>query len=192
MTPPGDLIITHMPYDPLWQFLNYPVTRDDGYAGNFMINKKQPYFNYSDTLNKFINQSYIERLKSSYKRIKDNGVKDTATVHIIKNFRFRILFYEYSNALIYYKDGSNRMKNYYEYKDNKFIPKKSNAEIIKMLDDAENSLRQSDEHLNEIFNIFSKLNVPEKEVQTNNADLEMKIKKEREFLENYFQTGNFK
>ena len=37
MTKPEQLIKTHMPFDPLWQFLNYPVTNQEFYESKFQI-----------------------------------------------------------------------------------------------------------------------------------------------------------
>lgn len=39
-----------MPFDYLWQFLNYPVTNQEFYEGKMSQNKSKRYFNYKDSL----------------------------------------------------------------------------------------------------------------------------------------------
>jgi len=188
MTPPEELIKTHMPYDPLWQFLTYPITRNEGYDGNFSINKNKPYFNYSDTLNKYINQSSLERLKSSYNRIENNGVEDSATIRVLKNQKVEIVYYQGTMIVNLYNDAFNRMNKYFEYKDNGFIPKKSNPEIKKMIDDAENSLSQASQLLDQIEGDIKNKEALSK-LKSSIADLQIKIKQQQDSLEHYFQTG---
>ncbi len=190
MTPPEDLIKTHMPYDPLWQFLNYPITRDEGYSGRFTSYEHKTYFNYNDTLNRYINQSYLDRLKSSYKRIDNNGEKDTATTHVLKWQKNHIDYYQGNMVMNYYNDAFSRLSKFIEYKDNKFIPKKSNSEIKKMLDDAENSLTQSEQLLVEIADDANNKEALSR-LKANIADMKIKLKQQQEFLINYFQTGKF-
>jgi transglutaminase/protease-like cytokinesis protein 3 len=36
---PEKLIQTHHPYDPLWQFLYYPISEQEFYNGNTLFNK---------------------------------------------------------------------------------------------------------------------------------------------------------
>jgi len=52
MAGPEEFIKTHMPLDPLWQFLNYPVTRDEFQKGVDEIEKNKPFFSYRDTQRK--------------------------------------------------------------------------------------------------------------------------------------------
>lgn len=190
MAPPEELITTHMPYDPMWEFLNYPITRDEGYDGNFAVNKNKPYFNYTDTLNKYIDQSPIDRLKFSYIRIKNNGVIDSATVHILRNYKNEIVHRQGNKVLNLYTNGFNLMNNYYSYKDHRFIPKKPNAEIKKMLDDAQNSLTLSEELLVQIEEDAAN-KVALSQLKMNMDDLKIKIQQEQDFLQKYFKTGKF-
>lgn len=190
MTPPEELIETHMPYDPMWEFLNYPITRDEGYEGNFSLNKNKPYFNYTDTLNKYINQSFIDRLKSVYNRIENNGIDDSVIIHVLKNYKSEIDYYQGKMVLNLYNNAFNQMNNYFQYKDNRFIPKKPNAAIKKMVDDAENSLSQSEELLTQIAeDAMNKQSLSE--LKSNIADLKIKIEQQQQFLQQYFQTGKF-
>lgn len=190
MAPPEELIETHMPYDPMWEFLNYPITRDEGYEGNFSLNKNKPYFNYTDTLNNYINQSSIDRLKSAYTRIENNGVHDSVIIHVLKNYKSEIDYYQGKMVLNLYNNAFNQMNNYFQYKDNRFIPKKPNAIIKKMVDDAGNSLSQSEELLAQIAEDATNKKALS-ELKSNISDLKIKIEQQQEFLQQYFQTGKF-
>jgi hypothetical protein len=50
MIPPAEFIKTHMPFDPIWQFLNNPVSHKEFEAGNFSNLKKESNYDYSDSI----------------------------------------------------------------------------------------------------------------------------------------------
>ncbi|MEP6684639.1 MAG: transglutaminase domain-containing protein, partial [Parafilimonas sp.] len=50
---PSMLIKTHMPFDYLWQFLNYPVSNQEFYEGKTAQNTAKPFYNFVDSLNAY-------------------------------------------------------------------------------------------------------------------------------------------
>ena len=113
-------------------------------------------------------------------------MEDTATVLYLKNQKNEIIRYQAPIVINLYNDAFNRMNKYFRYKDNKFIPEKSNPEIKKMLDDAENSLSQSEKLLNEIQDAATNKEALGK-LKSSISDLKIKIKQEQVFLQQYFK-----
>src|SRR5262249_15396535 len=74
---PAVLIKSHMPFDYLWQFLNYPVTSQEFYEGKIQQNKSKEFFSYPDSISVYEKQSSVERLEASAARIEKNGVKNS-------------------------------------------------------------------------------------------------------------------
>jgi transglutaminase/protease-like cytokinesis protein 3 len=70
---PEEIINSHYPFDPLWQFSYYPVSFTEFSSGKLQQKEGKKYFNFADTLYRYENQPATARLKSSYKRIKDYG-----------------------------------------------------------------------------------------------------------------------
>src|SRR5664279_2610694 len=50
---PDMFIQSHMPFDPMFQLLNYPITYKEFNSGNLGMNSSKPYFNYTDSLNAY-------------------------------------------------------------------------------------------------------------------------------------------
>jgi transglutaminase/protease-like cytokinesis protein 3 len=87
---PASLIKSHMPFDFLWQFLNYPVKNQEFYSGKVQPDKSKPYFNYEDSIRFYEKQNYSARLKSTVERIERNGVKIQLIDEKLKHIRKEI------------------------------------------------------------------------------------------------------
>lgn len=61
---PKSLIKSHIPFDYLWQFVNYPITNQEFYEGKTQQNKAKPFFNFKDTIQVYEKQSHIDQLLS--------------------------------------------------------------------------------------------------------------------------------
>jgi len=86
---PNKFISTHIPFDPLWQFLEYPITKQEFFNGK--TNKKnKTYFNFIDTIDKYEKQSKIERLLSTSLRIESNGINSYLDYHNLYSMRLNI------------------------------------------------------------------------------------------------------
>lgn len=63
----------HIPYDPLWQLLSFPLRHDELNAQGFAAAAKRPVFAFNDTLNAWARQSRLERLQGAAARIRRYG-----------------------------------------------------------------------------------------------------------------------
>lgn len=72
---PSELIQDHMPFDPMYQFMNNTVSNKEFIEGITVAGNK-PYFNYVDTLRQFDLLSKQEKLYSQERRITANGVRN--------------------------------------------------------------------------------------------------------------------
>jgi hypothetical protein len=159
MAKPENLIKSHMPFDPLWQFLNYPFTNQEFYEKNFRIGKNRPFFNFSDTLYKYEHESEIERYISSARRIEQNGVRNSfisAKLQVLKGeieyYRNKKIAERYSTAVNLYNEGIKKLNRFINFSNNSFKPEKDPGEIKQILDSTEYLLTASIETLNEIKN----------------------------------------
>jgi hypothetical protein len=159
MARPEDLIKSHMPFDPLWQFLNYPVTNQEFYDHVFWITKNKSFFNFSDTLDKYEHESEIERYISSARRIEQNGGINAfiaAKLRILKGdieyYQNKIIAEKYSSAVNLYNEGINRLNKFINISNNAFKPEKDPSELRQMLDSTEYLITTSIQTLNEINN----------------------------------------
>ena len=151
MTKPKNFIKSHMPFDPLWQFINYPITNQEFLNGETSINKSKAYFNFADTLQKHENQSEIDQIASSIKRIKQNGIKNVLTFREIEYLSNKILTVNYNKAVNLYNQGINQFNKSISIW-NQFKPEKNINTMIRLIDSAEFSLNSSRAKLKEIKN----------------------------------------
>ncbi|WP_321309821.1 transglutaminase domain-containing protein [Marinifilum fragile] len=156
---PQKAIFTHMPFDPLWQLLEYPST-----SVEFRHSKKgkrsvENYFNVSDSLKLYSQQSYIERLKNIRRRIKQNVVGDYMTfVHVkeienkMEQWQYENVVSKYHEALNLYKEGIYTYNEFIDFRNKLFKPDKGDEYLIEMMDSMKTSFQSSLDSLKNIKN----------------------------------------
>ena len=82
---PSKIISSHIPFDYLWQFLNYPITNTEFYEGKTQINKSKKYFDFEKEIAKQSSLSEMDQLFESAERIEKNGLKNAMIVAYYEN-----------------------------------------------------------------------------------------------------------
>jgi Transglutaminase-like superfamily len=195
-TKPEQIVKSHMPFDPLWQLLNYPITNQEFYEGKTQINVKKQYFNFIDTLSIYEKQSEIERLISSSIRIEKNGVKNSLVFDRLQHNKREIEYYnnkriidQYNSATNSYNIGINLLNIFINYRNNQFTPKKPDSEIKLMVDTVDTSFKLSREQLNNIKNPDSNTSSMITQLNKSIDNATVNLNEQKTFLEKYFKTG---
>lgn len=156
---PISLIKSHIPFDYLWQFLNYPVTNQEFYEGKTQQNTTKPFFNFKDTILVFEKQSHIDQLISSAYRVEKNGVKNSLVFDRLQHLKLEIENDKqtksvnlYNSTVVEFNDGINGLNDFINYRNKQFIPKKTDPEIQSMIDVVENKLKAAKSTLGQIYN----------------------------------------
>jgi hypothetical protein len=144
MTKPQDLIHTHMPFDPLWQFLNFPVTVQEFYKGDTRQDKTRPFFNFTDTLRAFENSTPNEQFIASARRIEQNGMGNSFIEAKLRVLRGEIEYNrnkanaaKYDTAISLYNQGITRLNRFIGYRNNQYKPEMDSMRVLQMLDSTE-------------------------------------------------------
>ena len=82
---PAKIISSHIPFDYLWQFLNYPITNAEFYEGKTQINKTKKYFDFEKEIARQSILSEMDQLFESAERIEKNGLKNAMIVAYYEN-----------------------------------------------------------------------------------------------------------
>lgn len=151
MAKPTKLIKTHMPFDPLWQFLYYPITNQEFYEGKFFIEDNSRYFNYLDSLNYFEHQSELARLESYILRIKQNGISNYLIYREIEFLINYIIVEKYNVIANLFNDGITKLNESINIW-NLYKPEKNVNKMIQLLDSSEDLLNTAKTKLTEIQN----------------------------------------
>ena len=198
-TLPSTLIKSHIPFDYLWQFLNYPVTNQEFYEGRITANKAKPFFNYVDSIRLYESKNHIEQLISAAYRIEKNGLKNAMIFdrlqHIkveLENDRVNTSTNLYNVAIVYYNESIRNINNFIQYRNKQFNPLKSDADIQQMIDLGVKNIEDAKAKLTAINNpdaatisLISNLN---KSI----SDISINIKEQQDFLALYFSKGKAK
>ncbi|RLD79221.1 MAG: hypothetical protein DRJ10_09165 [Bacteroidetes bacterium] len=120
MVTPEKFIQDHIPFDPMWQLLPYPIKYEefDKDIKNSIALKE---FFYTDTINHFVQLSEIQQYQAKIRRINSNGRKNNLIINELKQEKsyLKIL---YKNKAInnlnsgnyHYNEALRQFEKYYE------------------------------------------------------------------------------
>jgi hypothetical protein len=154
---PTKIISSHMPFDYLWQFLNYPITNEEFYKGLTQINKSKPFFDYEKEIGFYENNTESLKLITSAKRIEQNGVKNTLIAEILNHKKNQIehlkqtkLNDDFNKAISDYNDAVQLFNIFIDYRNRQFKPIKPDEEIKKMIENPKTKLINTQYLLNNL------------------------------------------
>lgn len=196
MTNPSILIKSHMPFDYLWQFLNYPVTNQEFYEGKTQENKTKSYFNFNDSIREYEKQNNAEQQISSAYRVEKNGVKNSLIYDKLRHLKLSIendrqtkVINLYNAAVADYNEGINAFNEFINYKNKQFTPKKTDPEIQDMINIANNKLNESKSKLAQISNPDVNEANAIQQLKKSIDDASNHVKEQQEWLTVYFSKG---
>jgi len=193
---PEEFIKSHMPFDPLWQFLNYPVTSQEFNEGKTGSNNKRTYFNYPDSIKAYVEQDQIGQLSAASQRIEKNGVKNSLTYERLAHIKREIEVYNqneavglYNSAIADYNEGLNNLNAFIRYRNQQFKPGQSDVQIQNMLDSSLNRLVLAQKKLERIKSTDATtgpmINTQLKSIEEARAN----VNEQQEFLKKYLSKG---
>ena len=195
---PEDLIVSHMPFDPLWQFLYYPVSPQEFYEGHTEINKEKSFFNYADTLKVYEKSSKIEQLISAIRRVEQTEKNTLASnqLHIIKkekeSYKNQISAVNYNSVVGIYNDEVDKLNKFIEQWNKKLISQKTEKEIKDIVKSIENTLISSQKKLQNINTTDISLKKSINQFKTTINRTLTKIKELNNVIDNHFRTKGVK
>ena len=193
--PPSLFIQSHMPFDPMFQLLNYPVTFKEFNNDNIKSQNAVAYFNYADTLGKFENAEPLQKYTSAYNRIQNNGVPNSMVQTKLKQLQFEIeVIYQvrdsvlYNDAIADYNSATNEFNNFIVYRNNQFKPDKTDAEVQSTFDDIEKKIASARRKLKEVNQSKATLTLDTGDIEYALNTLSNHVKEQEAFTKNYKAT----
>jgi hypothetical protein len=134
---PEEMIKDHMPFDPMYQFLNHTVLFDEFNKGNTAINTSKPYFSYADTINAYNRLDTFSQLISVARRIYKNGERNQLVYDFVQNLNKNQDIGKskmgFEGAVASFRQATDLFNRYIEHKNKRFSAV-SNKEIQEMID----------------------------------------------------------
>ncbi len=200
---PSAMIKTHMPFDPMWEFLNYPVTNAEFYVGKTQANTSKAFFSYNDSIAAFEKMDEMAQLKATARRIEGNGIKNgliyDRLAHIKSKIDYNIRSDEvkhnngnvelYNSATVEFNEGINEFNAFINYRNAQFKPAKSDAEIQMMVDQAYEKFVAAKAKLKSINNPDANISSLKITLWKSVDDAMDHADEQKSFLKNYFSKG---
>jgi hypothetical protein len=188
---PGKFIRTHLPFDPIWQLLEKPLSLYE-FNARSASSVKLPW-NFADSINTQLSLPGLLQLQHSARRLKEFGANSETTNNYYHYLQSREL--EHFNKInlrstSLLNEAVEGYNDYINYKNKQFQPLKPDAEIAVLLKPAAGKLIEAEQGYNLILN---NLNEPEytSQVRSNQkqlTDLKNKISEEQVFVDKYLGT----
>ncbi len=193
---PQDFIQSHMPFDPMFQFVDYPLTYQEFNKGIIRNNSKKSYFNYKDSLAVYEKQDSLSQYIATSSRIKQNGIPSTMIGLKLSQLKLEteIVYQDkdanlYNSAVADYTAAVARFRDFLNYRNNRFSPAKPADEIGATLDGIEKQIAAASEKLMEVNRSKATLLLNTGDVESMLSGLLAQVKTQQAFLKDYFSTA---
>ncbi|WP_181305570.1 transglutaminase domain-containing protein [Rufibacter sp. XAAS-G3-1] len=203
MVPPARMLQTHLPFDPLWQFQAQPMSyhafissRNSGTSPKSISAKPKPAFAFLDTLATYAASSEKAQLTATIRRMAANQVIPPVVLEHLNHLKKNLTLIRqnetvdlYNAAVNSFNAGIDQMNQFIRYKNNRFLPAKTDLALQQMLSGITHKLQDTKKLLQQIkpidnANLFLSL-------QNMKATLEQALvqaAKQEQFLEKYLKT----
>jgi transglutaminase/protease-like cytokinesis protein 3 len=191
-TIPSNFILTHMPFDRLWQLLYHPVSFTDFNNAPVKEDSGRAYFKFPDSIALYEKQNESERNQASYIRIDNNGARNTQVFNELLYMRQMIeqaKIDQYNEAVAEYNNAIVNFNEFIRYRNKQFIPLRPDAEIQAMLDSASNPYNLAKMKLTRIKDPGPNIQNMMGPMQKQMNDFSEQLEEQEVWLAKYFSKG---
>lgn len=159
---PAKMISSHMPFDYLWQFLNYPINNQEFYEGKIQVDKSKKYFDFESEIARYDNLSETDKLVETIKRMENNGGKIALVSERLDVKKKNLAYLRQSssidklNAVVNdYNQAIAMLNDFIYYRNNKFKPTLADEEIRRMIQVPRDMLAKCQDSIYTVGNVGS-------------------------------------
>lgn len=189
MISPAEFIKSHIPFDPLWQFLNNPLTHKEFETGDFSKLKITGNFHFSDSIQSLSKLTELEKYMRENRRITKAGLTNQLIRKHVAFNQLYIVNEKFNAAITLFNSGVESFNLYVLNKNKQFNNLTMDDEQILEL------LSTSRKHIEKAENSISFLNSDDKELNRKIRELQQsveailkKLQTEDEFMKKYTET----
>lgn len=103
MASPDSLIESHMPFDPIWQLLEYPISHDQFIEGE---GDRQTWYNFSDSLDLYYTQDEIDRAESTLRRAEATHANRREIIRMYRRYSDYLSNMKCNREISHYNESS--------------------------------------------------------------------------------------
>lgn len=191
---PDTLLKTHMPFDPMFQFRERPLSYEEFDTGVVDEQRSVPVFYWADTLALYARQDTLERLVSVRQRMLSNGRSNDLVYYMLEltSNNIRIAGYQkilnaYNMAMDLQGKATDAINEFVRYRNKAFEPLKPDAEIQAMVDVPEELINRADSAINSIHTAPERYREPILKLRDQIMEVATTVYKHKLFLRQYFK-----
>ena len=186
---PADFIGSHYPYDPLFQFVNYPINFPDLSRG---ASVGKVYFNFNDSIKVWQNLDSLSRFRVQLARIENNGFPKSLIDIKRKQLILEIeLVYQdddvsnYNGAVADFNSARDLLNDFIHYRNAQFLPARNNAEVQTGFEKIRNTIKSANRKLSKVNASAATLNLNTGGIREELDNLSKKANEQEAFFQNY-------
>ncbi|HRN56381.1 MAG TPA: transglutaminase domain-containing protein [Agriterribacter sp.] len=190
MVPPATFIQTHMPFDPLWQLLERPVTHRNAATKNKAV------FYYKDSVKAFLQMDSLQQYLAIERRMKNAGANhemfklwqsyNRMHIAIIAGERDMQL---YNAAVDDLNAATDIFNSFVQYRNNGFLPQRQDAVLRTILEPVGRLIAEAGEKLNGMGLLVENFQYDTQGIRRQLLLLSKRSVEQKEFLEKYLAAG---
>lgn len=189
---PSKMINSHMPFDYLWQFINYPITNQEFITGKTQINKTKKNFDFESEIMKYEALPKIDQFFEASQRIEKNGIKNqlisqayTCAKMSWNTERENENGAKYNTIVNQYNEAITDLNDFIYYRNSKFKPLLSDEEIKSKIQNPIEKFKKCQESLFRIGSMGSENAASVSALKKSVADALVQSETHLEFVNNY-------
>ncbi len=193
---PSEFIQSHIPFDPLWQLLPYPLQQSQFSKRSFYAKKDDLPLNVIDSIKAFMLLDSVHQMEASLLRMRQAGLQDdmVKTWQAYVNMKIAIIYEDrdmnlYNSAVADLNRANVIFNNFVEYRNNLFIPAKPDAEIGALLDPLTWILLSANKKLDKIGQSVENVQYNTDGVRSRIGALHIRVQEQQHFLKQYMQSS---
>lgn len=209
MVAPARNILTHMPYDPIWQCLSHPYSSTDFYNGKRSKSSDTTFFSFPDSIHLYVSLPKNEQEIATLRRVERNGIVNNTLSeyarYLYKNIevfnlnreidernreveRQRVIYQKFNLAVNHYNEAVNLFSDYLDYFNHQFTPTIPDSAIWERVDTCDRELFTARSLLNSLKEPDENLEKPIGALFESMVDLQTKIQEQKIWLNKYLAT----
>ncbi len=188
LLPPTEFITDHMPFDPVWQFLDNPVSNQQFIAKDFSHLNKPGNYAFPDSIEHHLALNDLNQLENATRRIIENGIKNDLIQTQVDENNLQLTNLRFNHAIDTMNTGIDSYNLYVSHKNRQFLnPKLSDDAITAMIENAEKGVYAAEEMLRHLQSTNHEMNRSIKEASNSMPELVSAIRRERYFVDKYLK-----
>ena len=193
---PSELIQTHMPFDPMFQLLDHPLTFKEFNDGGSHSGTRASLFDFDDSLEVYGQQRPLSRYLGIMSRMTHNGPANSLITNRLTQLKLEIeIIHQDSDSVLYnravgdYNEAVRQFNDFLAYRNNQFTPPKPPAEVLSAFTKIEELLADGRSQLRELGLSTSTLVTDFGDIEHAINVLGSHVKEQEAFFKNYQATS---